>query len=435
MAINVVGAITTTTAAVVRPRVSYSVVNPSSATTVTIPAAAVAYVDLVLGASLDTTGRYKFIADVSVVLDATAVEVRKLLGDAFALGDHTAIAFSKAAVSSITTADALTQAVAKALADSHGLDDRVAYGLAKASFDAFGFTDSDTFALDKLVRDGVGMNDLFDATDGSLYSFVKNVANVVFANEQLARDVSKKLQDSVAAVSFPVLHVQKAPFIDATGEVTDFNFLQPLLNKADTVSAGSVTTLDITKPLVDAFSYVEFFATAVVKSLADVASPSDASALVVDKPTYDIIYTTEHAAYDFDRPLADSVAFSDTVYAVRLFERTFEDLVAPSDYRVFAVSKALSDALSTPDSAALTHTKLLSDGFALNDLADVGDGIMFLLVQHIANVAVITDNVARQTVKGRIETISVTDSGLLVNQDYCDLTYFAEDYVGVARSF
>jgi len=30
---------------------------------------------------------------------------------------------------------------------------------------------------------------------------------------------------------------------------------------------------------------------------------------------------------------------------------------------------------------------------------------------------------------------AITDSGSIVNQDYCDMSYVGEDYVGVARTF
>lgn len=435
MGITVAGAINTATTAVVRPRVSYEVLHPTTTVITSVPVTAVAYVDIVLGAALDTTGRYKFVADVSAVVDSAAFTFERPLDAAFTFTDTHAVAFAKGVSDSVVSLDALTTAVAKVLADDYGLTDAVAHTLAKASFDAVGVPDNDTFSLAKLVQDGVGMNDLFDTTDGSLYSFVKHVANVVFANEQLTRDVSKKLTDSVVALSRPFLSVDKAPFVDATGETTDFSFRDTLLGKADSVGVTSATSFDITKPLTDAFSYAEFFASVVDKSLTDTTTATDAVALGVDKPTHEVIYTTEHAVYDLGKALSDSVAFSDVVYAVRLFERTFEDALSAPDYQIWAVSKGLADAVTTPEAVVFTHNKLLTDGFALNDLADIGDGITFLLVQNIANVALISDNSTRQLAKSRTETLSVTDSGSLVNQDYCDLTYFAEDYVGSSRSF
>ena len=37
--------------------------------------------------------------------------------------------------------------------------------------------------------------------------------------------------------------------------------------------------------------------------------------------------------------------------------------------------------------------------------------------------------------KNLSDTASTTDAGLLIMQDYCDITYFLEDYVGTSRTF
>jgi hypothetical protein len=226
----------------------------------------------------------------------------------------------------------------------------------------------------------------------------------------------------------------KAPFVDVF-TVVDTASLNPGLVKSDFVSATTTITLGTTKGLGDSITSVEFLTAAVNKSVSDSAALVDTPSLYTTKPLVDVLYVDEQASFDLSTFATDSVSFSDSIHAVRIFERIYSDLVSTSDTPSWLFSTGFSDTVATADTFELEHSKLLTDGFGLNDLADVSDGLLVSFAQSIANVAFIADNPYKQTTKAKSDTIAVTDFGLIVTQDYCDLTYFAEDYVGSTRSF
>lgn len=71
----------------------------------------------------------------------------------------------------------------------------------------------------------------------------------------------------------------------------------------------------------------------------------------------------------------------------------------------------------------------------MNDSADLADGLYFQAVKNFSNVAFATDNDVLSLALSKAETVNTADSGVLLSQGYCDLTYFAEDYVGATRAF
>jgi hypothetical protein len=52
-----------------------------------------------------------------------------------------------------------------------------------------------------------------------------------------------------------------------------------------------------------------------------------------------------------------------------------------------------------------------------------------------ADIVSVTDSIVVSLGKIISDSLSVADSGTLVSQGYCDLTYFAEDYVGTYITF
>lgn len=434
MGVTAAGNTSTVSAALFKPRASLVVVNPVTRATIAVPVLAVAYVDLAVGASLDTTGRYKFITDAAAVVDSARLTPGKGLFDSVGTQSYERYELAKELNDTVLTLDTLTQAVGKRLADTYGVADAAVHELTKRVFDAAGVTEDSVYELSKRIADGVAMNDLADVGDGSVYSFVKGVTNVVFANEQLARGVSKRLEDSVAALSLPMLLVEKAPFTDAV-DSADSSTRAAELGKSDQVGASDTQVLDVTKLVTDAFAVAEFIQAAVDKALADSVAAPDQHAFTLGKPALDTVGASSAAAYDLSKLFGDSVGTTDSVEVVIVLIRDFLDSFGVTDSRSFAFTKATQDGVVATEALSRDITKALADGVGMSDFAGVGDGIAFVLVRTVANVAFIADNSARESLLAKSELTNVTDSGSIVNQDYCDLTYFAEDYVGVARSF
>lgn len=113
----------------------------------------------------------------------------------------------------------------------------------------------------------------------------------------------------------------------------------------------------------------------------------------------------------------------------------------------------LTDTVSPTDSAALSVTKSLSDDtFPVDEHATAFEKFLADIVTPVDALAgiVLTDEESDSVViddfpvaddpeltigKNLSETTIASDAGVLLMQDYCDITYFLEDYVGTSRTF
>lgn len=167
----------------------------------------------------------------------------------------------------------------------------------------------------------------------------------------------------------------------------------------------------------------------------DVFSIDDAAALNTGKTADpDIFVLSDSNVLGTDKGLADTAVLTDTVLTVLIFIRQFSDSTTLSDARALLISPAYSDAVSTSETRAFSFSKTLADSFALNDLSDVA-GPTWDFSDYTNNAVSTSDSTVIGQDKGFSDSLSTADSGTLVSQGYCDLTYFAEDYVGYNFTF
>ena len=285
----------------VKPRMSVAVVRPNAAITASVPAASIEYIELALAAHLDTTGRFKFIPEIVIILDALTISTSKSLSDSFAQTD----AINKTPSKAFFEAVVLSEYFAKTLIYNRYLND------------AFTLTDDDILSVSKAAADQIVMSD------------------------SLNRSVSKALVDYL--------------------------------------------------------------------SLSDLAAISFARTLT------DSLSLTDAAVVEHGKSLADSFALADEL--VRAFDKFLSDQIAPTD------------------DLSVAFEKLLADGVNIDDSASIGDGIEYYFSKFLNNTTFVSDAATIEHGKGVNDSFATTDEGLLQMQDYCDITYFAEDYVGTARTF
>ena len=193
-------------------RASVTLVDLRAATTRVVPVAEVDYVLLAVSATMDTSGRYRYMTDVAVVTE------------------HIALSPSKA------------------LTDGSGADDAISIS-----------------AL-KLLVDGFAMNDGSEVGDGSVYSLNKGISNITFTAEALAHSLTKLRQDqfvlldsAAKALSRPLassLGTDDTVVTAAAKGLSDSAEMQDALTTlllflrefADTVSSGDTATLALSLP-------------------------------------------------------------------------------------------------------------------------------------------------------------------------------------------
>jgi len=174
--------------------------------------------------------------------------------------------------------------------------------------------------------------------------------------------------------------------------------------------------------------------TGLFKFVTDSAVVSDGNSYSFAKSPADTISFSDFQFRDTSLGKSESVSLSDILSTLLVFIRLFAETISLSDAAAKSINKISSDGLAAGDSLAFTFTKSLSDSFALNDLSDV-TGTTISFSDFTNNVVSSSDLLLFLNSKVIQDTLSPSDSGYLFSQGYCDLTYFAEDYVGDYRTF
>lgn len=135
------------------------------------------------------------------------------------------------------------------------------------------------------------------------------------------------------------------------------------------------------------------------------------------------------------KPFTDSFALSDSVTTLLIYIRNFSDAFSVSDTVAVQALKNLADEISLTEVLAKDFSKLITDGVAMQDLADITDSLITVITKSIMNVISVSDANQLYVEKLATDLVSTGSSGVLTMQNYCDITYFLEDYVGSSRTF
>lgn len=205
--------------------------------------------------------------------------------------------------------------------------------------------------------------------------------------------------------------------------------------------APTVSSLTYVNVTVSSLTYVSAAVAAYLdfegwdKRIADVVPVPDSRRFFFEKYLADTVAPIELVALHVQKPFVDSVSTSESFSKVLEYVRRFEDTATTSENLAFTIDKVLDDTFSTTETTALAVAKYLADAFGMNDSTDVNDGSTWTYTKQINNVVFAQDLVSRVSTKAVADTATISSSGVLVVQDYCDLTYFATDYVGFSRVF
>ena len=224
----------------------------------------------------------------------------------------------------------------------------------------------------------------------------------------------------------------------------------------ETIGIADSSVLTFSKPLTDsstiadisALSFVPATKTdSVTSSDSSVRTPqlgktetisvADSNALAFTLGTVtESLATNDSPALNFQKPVAETVSFSDSALVMLIFIRDFFDTLTLSDTSSLSFAPATKvETVTSGDSSYYAFDQFLTEAFAMNDLADVGDGISFEFIDFTANVVTITEAAVISTASSATDSFSLSDAGVGSIQDYCDITYFAEDYVGIQFTF
>lgn len=245
------------------------------------------------------------------------------------------------------------------------------------------------------------------------------VPEIVVVSDAVALSVSKQFSDAVsmAAVADTLVHEVTKGLQDSVG-VTDVLVatLVFLRDFADSVTATDAPILDVSKSLADAVEISETAVRAFIKSLSDGVAMND---------SFDL---GDGAVYSFTKGVSNVVFANDALTSS--FAKALADTQVINEALSFSFSSSLADGATVADALSFASQKYLADTFTLVDNASK------LVSKSVTTDSFgVSDSVVNSHNKPFSDMIAATSAGSLLSQGYCDLTYFAEDYVGETRTF
>ena len=260
----------------------------------------------------------------------------------------------------------------------------------------------------------------------------------------------------------------------------------PVVATSAQIAAATVAHVypvsDISYILLASAAYLD--TTGLFKYTTDSVTVVENTAFVVSKiADADSFYLDDATTVDFEQTTSDSVTMSDSVVAVLIFIRDFAEtislgdnaakLISPAyvetvstaDTKVIAVDSGKADSFLLADATAFQVNTQRTDSFTLadatafqvdtqrsdsfsltdattavyspaySDTVSLSDSTTAIYSPAYSDTVSLSDATALSTGKLFSEAMSTSDSGLVVAQNYCDITYFAADYVGEARTF
>jgi hypothetical protein len=201
---------------------------------------------------------------------------------------------------------------------------------------------------------------------------------------------------------------------------------------ADTTYVVPVAAVDYVDLVVSA----ELDASGRFRIIFDTYAVVDGFSFVTSKPAADTIGFSDTNSQNTTKALTDDFELQDSVATLLVFLRTLDDSAETADANTAVFQAGIkAETIGTADTRSAAYAKAISDGVAMNDESEAVDGSVHEFSKGVSNVVFTADADSLIFTTSRVESTSVADAGLLSMQSYCDLSYFAEDYVGVSQIF
>jgi len=237
--------------------------------------------------------------------------------------------------------------------------------------------------------------DVVNPLDGTVLSTTKVLDDTPILQEFVGIDFDKQLADSFSMVDqVDIAYDIGKVFADAYTTI-DTTTVTPGKGVADSVFM--VDNMD---------GDIEF---ALIKTISELQFVTDCLLAVVGKQITDTFSGIDTASVTLGKVFSDSVTESDS--SVINFGKNPTDNVSLQEVLTRVLSKAFADSFTGIDTTAYAFAKVLTDISAITDQSTIASSLQ------------------------KADNAVLDDAGLLVMQDYCDITYFLEDYVGQSRTF
>ena len=297
-----------------------------------------------------------------------------------------------------------------------------------------------TFGIIKRLSDYVTALDMTEIFDGSNYQVTKRLHETLTAPDAYKFDIVKgTITDVVVPQEFIPIHVTKGTFTEvlSTSDYNNWNFNK---HNFETLVSSDDQTFDTTKSLSNTLSAPDHYQSLLNKPLSDNQLVSDTYSPLLHKPFTETLLSSD-------------------VFVEYTLGKALHEAIVSSETRKFNMSKVLSDTVITLDMADVfdgstyqffkgkTDSFMVSDTFAkvvtfsktYTETQSIASKSSMIFQQVLGDSVTVTDDFEFYRSAGRVDlsddTAGTTETGRVLMNDYIDITYFADDYIGQVRTF
>lgn len=155
----------------------------------------------------------------------------------------------------------------------------------------------------------------------------------------------------------------------------------------------------------------------------------DGTSFAFTKSPTESFVVLDGVAHQFSKPVSDSISLMDFAVTVLIFLRELSDTQSISDATALSFERLFIEYVYAFDVATRFFEKSNAD------LMSVADLLSMVVTKRHDSLTTIYDAEQKTFQKIKTDSVVTLDSGFVLQQNYIDLTYFAEDYVGVGYAF
>lgn len=380
----------------------------------------------------------KALKELTGVLDTCKATISKPFYDqVVGLEEHVYVFAKKAPENFVAPVDRIdTKAVGKLRLDAWAVSDDETIAFYKERSDAAGFADARYGFIAKVLTDIVNTTDDIDGAtsidDDQEVQFFKVVSELTATHDDFYRfmEFVRGFSDA-AGFSDGAYHALAKPFSELVTGVEDHTYVFSQKTPDNAAELADAYALTTDKPIIDACAVADIETVAFDKERSDALSFGDTNLLLTSKSLSENEAVSDAVTNLVSKSLAEAFGVADFLDQVTIVvKRDFFDQMPVADAKSIYATKPLADnPFSVIDSAAVSGGKVLAE------LAFWSEILYRNTNKSLVDTSNVSELKAISAVKPTNDGFSLTDSGSLRSQSYCDFDYIAEDYVGVSRTF
>lgn len=297
--------------------------------------------------------------------------------------------------------------------------------------------------------------DSFGAMDKALLSFFKTKTENLQLAEEVTAEFYKNLREELGLSDKKIFSLFRK-LVDEAG-TEDLYQMVFSTNRADQAGAQDLYKQVLNKRPTDFFSVKDLQGFTLYRPAADAGGVTEQSDRVFTKNNFELGLLFDTQSIGLSKSIVDLLNVTDDVdgaasilddqemqfikqrtdlgsvadsFAFAMsYVRPYTDSYKALDRITFGFGKALLETSRFSDSKSFAISKQMADLFGSRDL------LAKAMSRPLTDNACAVDLKAFAFSKARTDAATLSDSGSLRSQGYCDFSYFSEDYVGVSRTF